>query len=340
MGAALLGACGGGGSTTAATADSSATVTAPKTYAYVKPTQGDTITYTQVNTPSGLASSTFTVSGYWKAVNADGSSVYTNTISATNYVGNTTTYDTTDAEVSYANLNNGGNVCTYAPGIRGATPPYSVGQTWSNTSVETCLSNSVTTIYDVTNAGSITALEAVTEGSASFNALKAVYTVTAKNRTSGATNKTDTTCWRDTVLGQNVKCSIAYSTIASGSTTAVATATSTLDLVRYNAAGIAGSVADPAVYAGGWTVSFAGSYSGSCTAVTVLLSGAVSGSCTNNLGATFAISGTVSAQGSSSFTQGTAAGNATFTGQLTPVSGSGIWGTSTGAAGTWTITHK
>ncbi|HEX6704314.1 MAG TPA: hypothetical protein VF169_06095 [Albitalea sp.] len=92
-------------------------------------------------------------------------------------------------------------------------------------------------------------------------------------------------------------------------------------------------------YAGTWSASYMGGDTGSCASITIDVNGAISGGCTSTgVGGSFSVAGTVSGNGSATFTAsgGTTSG-AVFSGTFTPTTASGTW-TWTSSSGTWTAT--
>ncbi len=338
---ALLYGCGGGGGDPTAittTTTSTTTTTTLPTYPEVKPTQGDTLTYSQVNTIGNTTQPTINVTRYYKIVNNDGSVTYTNTIDNPTYVGNTQVFATDGGLLSTANFGNVGNNCTYAPSFAAPNYPLYVGQSLNATAVQTCVNGGTTTFFDVVRTGSYAALESVTTAAGTFSALKQVTTTIATSRTDGSKTKTDQTSWLDTVLGRTVKYAITISTAPAGSSSFTLSRSQAISLVKYNISGKAGSVADPIVYAGGWTATYAGTDSGSCSSITVSDTGTLTGNCTSNANGAFTISGSVNAQGTINFNAVGGFGG-TFTGTLNPVTGTGTWSNGPDS-GTWNSTHK
>lgn len=334
-----LAACGGGGGDSASnTTTSTTTTTTLPTYPEVKPTQGDTLIYSQTNTVGNNPPVTINVTRYYRVVNSNGSVTYTNTIDNPVYIGNTQVFATDGGLLSSSNFGNVGNNCSYATSFAAPNYPLYVGQTINATVVQTCVNNGTTTIYDVVRTGSYAALESVTTPAGTFSALKQVISTISTSRTDGSQSKTDQTCWLDTVLSRSVKCSTTTSTAPAGSNNFTFTNSSTLSLIKYNISGKAGSAADPIVYAGGWTATYTGTDSGSCTSITVSDTGTLTGNCTSNANGAFTISGSVNAQGAINFNAVGGFGG-TFAGTVNPVTGSGTWSNGPDS-GTWTSAHK
>ncbi|CAN5265177.1 hypothetical protein BH11PSE11_BH11PSE11_38780 [soil metagenome] len=95
-------------------------------------------------------------------------------------------------------------------------------------------------------------------------------------------------------------------------------------------------------YAGGWSGSYSGNDQGTCS-MTISNSGSMSGSCHGNQAGTFAITGTVDAQGNLTFYLGSGSNiSTTFTGKFaTTTRVNGTWANpSVGYSGTWFMNHN
>lgn len=250
------------------------------------------------------------------------------------------TYDANGASVSETNEESD-QICTYAPAYASLPKTLSVGLTWSTASTYSCKGQSTPVSYtvDLTNVGSVTGIESVTVPAGTFNALRLAYKATSTTSTS--ISVTDGYCWRDTVSGRNVYCT---SSIVTTTTTIPNNIRNTFlvdELVSYASANPIKKKFSVTSYAGDWSGTYTGSDAGNCT-MNITIDGLLSGSCSGGAAGTFAISGSANDQGVLTFSlNGAGLSSTTFTGTLTsPNVLNGIWLTSTGQSGSWSIAHN
>ncbi|MBI1890295.1 MAG: hypothetical protein HYS18_06610 [Burkholderiales bacterium] len=309
--------------------------------AAVTPTQGDAYTFDYTFTPAGSTTSNYIFTRHFQSVYSDGAATYTQSFTDPALNSTNASYNSYGGVLNTnSSVNNNGitGTCVYSPGLRGVNAPYYVGKAWNNSATATCNGSS----YAFTNKGSITALESLTVPAGTFTAYKEVFTIssTQSGVSTPTTYSTVYTCWRDATLGQRIKCQWTYNSTPYGSSTTTQHSASSITLGNYSASGFAGSTNNVIRFAGSWSVSFSGTESGTCSSLTVTTLGNISGTCTGSLSGTVQATGTVTSTGSTTVVLGTAGNGATFSGQINPYSGSGIWSNTNGGSGTWTATHK
>ncbi|HEY0844311.1 MAG TPA: hypothetical protein VGE12_03035 [Noviherbaspirillum sp.] len=331
LAAVLLAACGGGGGSGASTS-APTTNTAEK-----RATAGDVYTYARRDTTVGGVAASYLFSRQYQLVNDDGSTIDVETFS--NAFSSTVTSVSAKGGVTAWTLKNDPTVkCTYAPENLGVSPPYQVGKAWDNSWTKTCGS----TVSSGRNRGSIVSQEAVTVPAGTFTAFKEVYVVTEQQTTPASEQVTTTnvTCWRDVDLKQYLKCEFAMSYSVPGAVAADAIAGTTYELDSFIVATSAKSIVSPARFAGTWSSRYYGGAIGMCAGLTISATGAIAGSCEAQFGETFAVSGTVDAQGNVSFGANPAGTRPAFTGRFRLISEiDGTWNAGPGNAGGWAMYH-
>ncbi len=217
---AVVTSCGGGGST----GGGSTSVTA---YNYVAPPVNSTRIYNKTIIDNSANTINIAISDTTTTVNPDGSSVVlvdnpnnnTVTVNGTTYVVPHTETDNVNKSgqtVSTSNTPTGGatTTCTFSPNNGSADYPLVIGQAWSITDTETCVSSAPTTTTTYTHTGSVIDVESVTVPAGTYSAVKLQTTGTWTN-SSGTAIQTLTN-WRDASTGISVKqvATISYSGIA------------------------------------------------------------------------------------------------------------------------------
>ena len=325
----LLAACGGGGDDAGSTGTP---VAAPitRTEAQV----GDYFIYATTRAftvPAGVPPDVYDAITTYLSIAADGTnqrvSTYSNSIPAQQ-----NTFDVNAAVVSQDAFIGGAVICSNAPAYQAAPPyPRTVGQTWSSTSERTCGTATTTT----TQTGEIVAREQIVLPAGTFDSYRAERTAVIVSATSTASQRL--TCWYSVERGVLLRCDYTNTTTPAGSTTPtlVASVTEVLTGLGGPARVAQGNVLPR--FRGRWNVQYGGGASGSCSSLLVTASGAISGNCTPTGGATFAITGSVTADGAVAITLPS---GGVLSGTLnTPYSGSGTW-TDSGLSGTWTAAHN
>lgn len=336
LAAILLAACGGGNS-------SSSGATAPTTGTVAKRVSvGDVYTYSRRDTTVGGATSTYLFSREYQVVNDDGSSIDVETFS--DAFAATVTSVSANGGVTASTLKNDAAArCTYSPENIGAASPYQVGKAWDNSWTQTCGS----TVTRGTNKGSIVAMESVTVPAGTFNAFKEVYVITTQQTTPASDQVTTSniTCWRDADLKQYVKCDFALSYSVPAAAGADAVASTSYELHSYLANAGSKGAASAARFAGLWNARFYGSEIGQCVNLTISPAGAISGNCEGRVSGpyagSFAVTGSVDAQGNISFGPSPTGDRPTFTGRFRTISDiDGTWSANPNLAGGWAAYHN
>lgn len=337
--------CGGGGGGSDATAPTSSV--SSNAYPNVAPTPGDSLTYNAtLSSSNGTLSYVFT--RYFDAVEADKSYSFFQTFSVTDAARVHSHLNPSGAEIR-AQLDDTSAsfpTCTNSTAV-GPTSPYSVGQQWSDSWTRTCVmtNGSAGPTYQESGQGSYTGVENIQTTAGSFRALKFVSTNTSQRSdlANAPVTTTQSTCWSDVVTGRSVKCQSTISTAATA-TTPASTRTGTMELSSFIIAGLAGSSASVARFAGSWTGSFNGPDHGTCSNIAIAIDGTLNGTCTGVETGDFSIAGAVDGQGNVSFARATSLPgdlNGLFSGRLTsPVAGNGGWSGTMGSGGTWTMSHR
>lgn len=326
--AVLLGGCGGGG----ASSDVTTHLDAQSSYTAQSPSVGDYYTYKyaiQIKQPftgtkTGISTALYTT------VNADGSSIMTSLAD--------------DSPLSQKKLApNGGFIsdtyCTYSPAWVAIPPSLSVGLTWENATTQNCNG----TLGYLTSKGTVTGIESITVPAGSFETMKITYT---RSWDLTGFNVVETsTCWREVHLGRNIKCTRTTTTTVKGVTTGIPPSIddSTEELVGFANAKSGRQIPAVERFAGTWSGTYSGADSGNCN-VRVDTNGTVSGSCSSSSssnGTLFNVNGNVDAQGTLTFnlSAGAQSGPTLKASGISLPTWTGTWNTSTGASGTWTLSH-
>lgn len=351
---AILSGCGGGGGgDSAGSSKTDAQAGVSLDYDAVKPAVGDWVMYRQT----------------WTNQTANPPVAMTPRYRVRNYLGNVqneafTFVDTSADEGTYSwpkflyqvDLSTGFTTsavnetiqqCTYspgymatyqdAPGLERFTGKFSTATSWNQASRATCIDQTSPAGLgsNVTSKGAITAIEKVTAGGVEYLAAKETFELmnVFDLQTGVQAHKTTTTCWRDTVLGRNVKCDISFY-IKSESTGPDFKLQTTFshELIGYKLQGFAPKAPPVSPYAGIYKLTYDSS---TCDSIRINYTGAISGNCA--ITSAGAISGQVQADGTISFKT---AGNATFDGKMVmPMSGSGNYTKPDSSHGTWSLTH-
>lgn len=338
---ALLGACGGGGggSDTAVTPPPPPTIS--NAYPNVSPSAGDWFVYTSTVTPTlpaGAAPTQRTITRHFRIVNTDGSLTRADTTSTFNSLASRA-FNAAGAQVT---LISGTLLCTYAPAYRsGPLLTSIIGDSYSSTSSESCATqpSGTATVRNLSTSGTNQSNESKSIPLGTFSTFK--YSQTLVTTATADVTTTLETCWIDRSTGRTVECTTTYSTVPVGQTTATASGSTRLLLEGYSFRGQTSVGAAVRRFAGYWNVTFAGTSIGECANLLIDSNGQISGSCrflisAGIYGTSFAVTGTVGANGAATFTATTGASmSGTFT---SPESANGTW-LNTGASGSWTATH-
>jgi len=286
----------------------------------------------------------------WKTVEADGT-----TSSGKYWYSLVTSQVNADGSFSQAAVDNDGGERTYSDyaadgALKGSagrcqyvytpamvTVPGSltIGQEWSGKSVRTC-SDDTSENTTVTVKGAVAGLESVTVAAGTFSTIKLSYTRTFAFKTSTAV--IESTCWRDTVTGINVKCENASTTTPNAGGAGYKD-TSSIELGGYLQASSGLRKDNIERFAGKWQTWYSGQENGICD-VQIADAGTISGTCYDNSGYQFGINGTVDARGVATFNLQTGGfAGPVFSGSFeSPLKIAGTW--SMGSEnGTWYMLH-
>jgi hypothetical protein len=326
-----LSACGGGSSSTSGNSAQNSTLS--NTFPNITPKAGDYYVFQETITAgAGFTAPTPSVYNYTRTYAGSGPVVRTDFDSRSdgtspNFSKTARNFDATNKETGYTF---GTTSCTYSPSWVFAPPAGApANSTFSATTVRTCGA----AVDNFTLTGNAVGLEDITTSAGSFKAFKYTATRTQKNSTTEF-NSTGT-FWADAVTGRVIKFVLNTKSNAVGSTVITGDTTLTTEVISYNAGALGASAVSIKRFAGGWTVPFTGSATGSC-AMVIAVAGTITGSCSGS-GGTSTASGSVTEAGAISvnLTDGSR-----ITGNLTaPGAGNGTWSNGT-ATGTWTATHR
>jgi hypothetical protein len=333
-----LGACGGGGSDSPPAPPPPSN---PNAYPSALPNAGDWFVYTSTVTPTvpaGSAATERTITRHFRIVNADTSLTRADTVSTFNSLASRA-FNASGALVTYTS---GTLLCNYAPAYRSGPPSASVvGETYSTSSSESCATqpNGSPTVRTLSVTGTNQPTESKTIPLGTFNTFKYSQTLVSTSTTSVTT--TLETCWIDRNMGRTVECTSNYSTVPVGQTAPTAAGSTLFRLEGYSFRGQPPVGAAARRFAGYWNVTFTGTTIGDCANLLIDINGQISGTCrfltsVGTYGPSFAVSGSVGANGAASLSATTGASmSGTF---ASPENASGTW-TNTGASGNWTAVH-
>lgn len=224
----------------------------------------------------------------------------------------------------------------YTPSLAEVPGTLTLGQTWSNSSTVGCAgSSTIDSTWSVT--GSVVGIESVTVVAGTFSAIKTTVTSTVKYK-SGSVSVSNNTCWRDTVTGYTVKCDMTNNYTPSGSSTGQQYKVAQ-ELIGYAHALSGRQKLNVERFAGKWQATYTGAHSSLC-AVDISAAGVISGLCFDVFGTSWDITGTVDAQGVTSFNliSGGSSGS-NFSGTLvSPLKVAGTWRIGSDN-GTWSMLH-
>lgn len=242
---------------------------------------------------------------------------------------------------------NGLTECTFSPGVHAVINTgagierfmgkYSTSTTWDQTTRSTCIDQTSPNGRGstFTSKGSIPVIESVTAGGVQYLAAKETYEITNvfDLQIGVLANKVTFTCWRDTVLGRNVKCDTAqYTKTDKTNSNFTLETTISSELVGYQLQGVGTKLPPASQFGGQYKLTYE---TGTCDSIHINSTGAISGTCA--ITSVPNISGQVQSDGTLSFTT---AGSASFTGSMqSPLTGIGSYTLPGGAHGTWTLRH-
>lgn len=336
--AATLSACGGGGGSSNNAAGTTPGATQPVVAAVdLTPTVGDFYSYANTSTltvdtagatPQSMdVISTDTVT----KANADNSWSDTKTADAAD----ASAYDAHYlADGGITGVSNAFCSTTYTPALYTSQKSMPVGATW--TSNYTRIDGARCTPGQQTGKFSATAvaLETVTVRAGTFNTVKVVSTNTLST-SDGASANDETTAWHDAVTHRVIKSSTrSAQVLANGDK---GTIVSSNELVGFASAKQQRQRLNIERFAGPWSGSFTGSYSGECLGQ-VTRAGKLDADCGKGL---FTVHGDIDVSGNGTFYLSSGGvRSATFSGAFSsPLGISGVW-SAPSASGTWTLAHQ
>ena len=295
---------------------------------------GDTLTYSFTRAATGTAAA------------APGAYLTTRTISNvksdSSFTSVTTWSDGStrvqfDLDVDFQEIGylRGNTLCTNSPKVDSPGNSLTVGQTWDLRYTRTCVTNTSSTSTQFSNRGSVTAIEDFTTPAGTFTSYKLVYVVIATSSAGQTTS--NFTCWRSRILNRTVSCDFTDTFTAVGNAAPTSTEVYTQRLIATNVTNYPSNIVSPARFAGNWSLTWAGSNTGTC-AIVVAASGTLSGPCqATSPVQNSTVTGSVDAAGT---LRGTTTSGASFVGSMTsPMDASGNW-TNVGASGTWRAIHQ
>jgi len=325
--ATLLSACGGGASTTPAIDT--------RTPARLTPSLGDFCSYKEIYTTTGASTPTSTP--YW----------YTAVVTDVEANG---AWSETDVEESpsaphmleHVLADGDGDSSAKSGCTRSYQSTYNTSQrelvagaSWTRTMVAAVAGNCTgSPLTSAISNTTVLAMESVTVAAGTFQTAKVSLSSSYKYA-NGATLVDESTSWLDTNSRRLIKTSnIRTSTSASGK---VGSSSTVAELQGYAQAGSGRSLLNVQRFAGGWSGSYAGPYSGSCTGQ-ISPDGVLDASCG---GGQFTLHGLIDANGNVTFSLSAGGGSGpSFSGKFdSPLSIQGTWSMPGGGAGTWQLNH-
>jgi hypothetical protein len=353
--ALLLGACGGGSGSAAGgaptpVAPAPATPTpvvptpaAPTPTSYHLPVQtaGDVVSYKQFGEASGTNGTPAPATTAYRTIITTSASsagfVLTDTASIVGDQRSVRTYNASGAMQKDGTYPPGYD-CQYSPAYLEVPATVTAGLTWDNSTVLTCITASLTLKFDIRSQGSFVAFEKLTVPAGTFDAIQLHYANT--KATPGSTQVADITEWRDMVSGNLLKRNTLTTVTTASDPGRPLRLSDSTELLGYTHAASGRQKANVERYAGGWSGTYVGGGSGSCTMV-ISQAGLLNGTCNVAGTGLMEIVGTIDAQGLATFhLQADAVSGPTFTGSFpSPLAVTGVW-SSPGFAGTWQMTHN
>lgn len=338
----ILSACGGGGGGTGGTTTSPQPT--PGVFSRKASTVGDFLTQKAVSVTKFNDANPQTLNYYFTEFVTEQNSSFSKTTSTDSLPGSTSTSSTFDENGKQTILSfNDGCSNNYLPAYERFLPAsVRLDTTWDAniTRNYSCINSNDKGTDQLALKGKVLGQETVTVAAGTFSTIKYSSTLTRTRPTS--TLVTERTCWADPDSGINVKCTtVTTSTVPATPENGYVTTTTT-ELASFSHAATQRKKLSVERFAGDWAGVYKGDDHGYCT-FTVDLTGSLQGSCqSNGFGGTFALRGTIDANGNLSFILSSdGVSTPSFKGTLdSPGYMAGTWLLSGGGGGTWFMQHQ